>query len=156
MPSPNASPARFEFSGLTAQIESSVAAERMMATLSSGFAVLAGVLSAIGIYGVISYLVARRRNEIGIRIALGAGQGRILVMVLRETGKVLLAGLGAGVVLSLAAATSARTMLFGLEPYDVRTLVLAAVLLSVVALIAAFVPARRAARLDPITALRDD
>jgi predicted permease len=148
--------ARFAFSEFTTQIESSVAAERLMATLASGFGVLAGVLAAIGIYGVISYLVDRRWNEIGIRMALGASRGRILMMVLRATMKVLIAGLSAGILLSLVAATSARAILFGLKPYDVRTLVAAAAVLSAVALVAAYVPARRAARLDPMTALREE
>jgi predicted permease len=148
--------ARFAFSEFAMQIESSVAAERLMATLASGFGVLAGVLAAIGIYGVISYLVDRRRNEIGIRVALGASRGRILIMVLRATMKVLIAGLSAGILLSLLAATSARAILFGLKPYDVRTLVAAAAVLSIVALLAAYVPARRAARLDPMTALREE
>ena len=148
--------ARFAFSEFRSQIESSLAAERLMATLSSAFGVLAGVLAAIGIYGVISYLVDRRRNEIGIRMALGAGRGRILLMVLRETGKMLLIGLSAGIVLSLLAATFARAMLFGLKPYDVRPLLIAAAMLSMVALLSAYVPARRAARLDPMTALREE
>jgi len=148
--------ARFTFYQLKTQVQDSLLAERLMATLSSAFGILAAALSAIGIYGVISYLVARRRNEIGIRMALGAGRRNIHAMVLRESGTVICVGLAAGAALSLGAATFARSMLFGLQVYDVGTLVSAAVLLALVALLAAWLPARRAAGIDPMAALRDD
>jgi ABC-type antimicrobial peptide transport system permease subunit len=101
-------------------------------------------------------MVERRRNEIGIRMALGAGQRRIIRLVLRETGLLLLIGLVTGVGLSLATARTAASMLFGLKPTDVLTYLLATVSLSAVAALASFLPARRAARLDPMAALRNE
>ncbi|MBZ5617673.1 MAG: ABC transporter permease [Acidobacteriia bacterium] len=148
--------ARYEFGEFKTLIRDSLLRERLMATLSSSFGLLAGVLSAIGLYGVISYLVARRRNEIGIRMALGADRREILTMVLKESGRLLTAGLAAGTVLSLGAARFASTLLFGLTPYDGATLVTAVVILAAVALAASYLPARRAARLDPVVALRDE
>ena len=148
--------AHFSFQEYKALIDESLLPERLMATLSSAFGVLAALLSAIGIYGVISYLVARRRNEIGIRMALGANRREIIFMILRETGRVLMIGLAVGTVLSLFAARFARTMLFGLKPYDAVTVISAAALLALVGLAATYLPARRAASLDPMAALRDE
>jgi len=125
-----------------------------MATISGFFGALAGLLAVIGLYGVISYMVVQRTNEIGIRMTLGAGRGEILVMVWREAGALLATGLAAGLLLALAGGKAARTLLFGLEPYDPLTLAVAAALLAAVALAASFVPARRAAKLDPMAALR--
>jgi ABC-type antimicrobial peptide transport system permease subunit len=105
---------------------------------------------------VISYIVERRRNEIGIRMALGAGQKKIIRLVLRETGILLLIGLGAGIVLASAAARAAASMLFGLKPTDPLTYVLAVAGLAMIAALASFLPALRAARLDPIVALRNE
>jgi ABC-type antimicrobial peptide transport system permease subunit len=103
---------------------------------------------------VISYVVARRRNEIGIRIALGAGRGQVIGMVMREARRLLLAGIAAGIVLALIAGNSASSLLYGLKPYDPLTLLLAVALLSAIAALASFLPARRAARVDPMVALR--
>jgi predicted permease len=128
--------------------------ERLMAMLSGFFGVLAVLLAGIGVYGVISYMVSRRRNEIGIRMALGARRVQVLRMVIREAALLLGIGIAAGTVFSLVAGRSARSLLFGLEAYDPLTLLAAAVLLAGVALGAALLPARRAARLDPMTALR--
>ncbi|MGA2742780.1 MAG: FtsX-like permease family protein [Bryobacteraceae bacterium] len=110
----------------------------------------------IGLYGVISFLVARRRNEIGIRLALGAERGQVVAMVMREAGRMLAIGIVAGAALSLVAGRSAGSLLFGLKPYDPLTLVGAAVLLAGIATAASFVPARRASNLDPMAALRDE
>ena len=127
-----------------------------MATLSGFFGVLAALLATIGLYGVISYMVARRTNEIGIRMALGADRRDVMKMILREGGLLLVFGVATGTVLALAAATVARSMLFGLQPYDPATLGTAIVLLAAVTLAASYLPARRAAKLDPMAALRDE
>ncbi len=146
--------AAFHFRVFQEQVRESLTQDRLMATLTGFFGMLAAVLASLGIYGVMSYTVARRTNEIGIRMALGAQQGRILSMILREASELLLIGLVIGVGLSLAATRVTRTMLFGLEPHDPLTLALAAALLAGVAVAASYMPARRAARLDPMTALR--
>jgi putative ABC transport system permease protein len=145
-----------DFSVFKTQIEETLVPESLMATLSGFFGLLAGVLAVIGLYGVISYTVAQRRNEIGIRMALGAGRGSILKMVLRGAGALIAAGLAVGTVLALLGARAASSLLFGLRPYDPATLILAVVLLATVSLLAAAIPARRAARLDPMNALRDE
>ncbi|HEY6049695.1 MAG TPA: FtsX-like permease family protein, partial [Thermoanaerobaculia bacterium] len=128
--------------------------EQLMAILSGFFGALAALLAMIGLYGVISYLVARRRNEIGVRIALGASRGDILRMVMREAGVLLAIGLAVGLVLSIAAATTARGFLFRLSPGDPATLAAGAALLALVSAAASLLPARRAAAVDPMQALR--
>jgi putative ABC transport system permease protein len=138
------------------QIRETLLWERLMATLSGFFGVLAGVLATFGLYGVISYMVARRRNEIGIRIALGADRGAVIELILREAAVLLGIGLGIGTAVALAAGATARSMLFGLQPYDPGTIVLAIAILGAVALAASYLPARRAARLDPMIALREE
>ncbi len=137
-------------------IQDGLLRDRLMAALSGFFGALAIVLAAIGLYGVISYLVERRRKEIGIRMALGAGQKRVIRLVLQETGILLLIGLVVGAVLALATARTAASMLFGLKPTDVPTYLLAVLVLTLVAALASFLPARRAARLDPMVALRNE
>jgi ABC-type antimicrobial peptide transport system permease subunit len=128
--------------------------ERLMAALTGFFGVLAAVMASLGLYGVMSYAVARRNSEIGIRMALGAQPGDILAMILREASVLLAVGLLLGTGLSLLATRATRTLLFGLEPHDPVTLALAAALLAAVAVTASYLPARRAARLDPMAALR--
>ena len=145
-----------EFGDFQKSIRDRMTPERMMATLSGFFGLLAAVLAMVGLYGVISFLVARRRNEIGIRLALGAERGQVVGMVMREAGRLLAMGIFVGGVLSLAAGNGARSLLFGLKPYDPVTLLAAALLLSLIAAGASFLPARRASRLDPMTALRDE
>jgi putative ABC transport system permease protein len=130
--------------------------ERLLATLSSFFGLLAAVLATVGLYGVIAYMVARRTNEIGIRMALGAAPRQILAMVLSEAGRLLAIGVAVGVVLTVAAGRWAASLLFGLKPYDPKTLAAAVVGLGLVAVAASVVPARRAANLDPMAALRDE
>ena len=137
-------------------IQDGLLRDRLMAVLSGFFGALAVVLAAIGLYGVISYMVGQRRNEIGIRMALGAGPPKIIRLVLRETGVLLLIGLAAGVALALVAARTAASMLFDLKPTDVLTYLLATLGLSAVAALASFLPAQRAARLDPMAALRNE
>ena len=128
--------------------------ERLMATLSGFFGLLAALLATVGLYGVISYIVARRRNEIGIRLALGARRGQVIGMVLRETLRLLLIGTLIGAALSLAAGRGAGSLLFKLKPYDPLTLAAAGSLLALIAIVASFLPARRASKVDPMEALR--
>jgi predicted permease len=136
------------------QIEDGLVRERLMAILSGFFGLLAAVLAMIGLYGVISYIVTRRRNEIGIRVALGANHGQVIGLVMREAGLLLVIGVSLGIVLSLAASRGAGSLLFGLAPYDPLTLALAAGLLAAIGALAGFLPAHRASKVDPMTALR--
>ena len=145
-----------EFRPLSRQIKESLTRDRLMATLSGSFGLLAGLLAILGLYGVISYMVARRRNEIGVRIALGADRRRVIGMVLREAGLLLAVGLAVGLLLAVWTARAAETLLFGLQPHDPVTLISAVLLLAAVALAASYGPARRAAALEPMQALRDE
>ncbi|HEX6772488.1 MAG TPA: FtsX-like permease family protein [Acidobacteriaceae bacterium] len=135
-------------------IRDNLVGERMMAMLSGFFGVLAALLVVIGLYGVLSYFITQRRNEIGIRIALGADSGRVIGLVLRDTAVMLTMGVAVGTVLSLVAGRAATTMLFGLKPYDAATLTFAVLLLAAIAVLASLLPALKASRLDPMTALR--
>ena len=144
----------FEFDSFNRMMNQSLVRERLMAILSGFFGLLAAVLATIGLYGVISYLVARRTNEIGIRMALGANRLSVVGMIVREAGALLGIGVVIGVVLSMFAARAARTLLFGLQPNDPLTLIGAVLLLSAVTLLASYLPARRASRVDPMIALR--
>jgi predicted permease len=144
------------FRDFARMLRESLMRERLMATLSGFFGGLAAVLAMIGLYGVISYLVVRRRNEFGVRMALGAGRREILALVMREAGLLLAIGVGTGVVLSLAASRAAGALLYGLKPGDPLTLALAISGLAAVAVAASLLPARRAAALDPMDALRDE
>jgi|ERR1043166_4287894 predicted permease len=145
-----------EFRSLSAQLQESLLREKLMAALSGGFGLLAGLLATLGLYGVISYMVARRRNEIGVRIALGADRTRVILLVLREAVLLLGVGLTAGVVIAMWAGRAAATLLFGLQPYDPVSMVAAVALLTGIALAASYGPARRAAGLEPMVALRDE
>jgi predicted permease len=145
-----------DFHPYNTMVKQTLLRERLLATLSGFFGVLAAVLATIGLYGVISYLVVRRTNEIGIRMALGATPARILSMVVREAATLLAAGLIAGIVLALIAGRQAAALLYELKPYDPPTMLVAALGLSIVALTATLLPARRAARLEPTTALREE
>lgn len=136
------------------QIRDRMNQDRLIAQLVSFFGALALILACIGLYGVMAHGVARRTNEIGIRMALGAKGGNIAWMVLRETLLLVVAGLVLGVPAALLSARLIATQLFGLSPTDPLTLVAAAVVLTVVALLAGYIPARRASRVDPLTALR--
>ncbi len=130
--------------------------ERLMASLSAFFGFLAALLAMIGLYGIVSFMVVRRRNEIGVRMALGATRRDILVLVLREAGTLLAIGLAIGIVLAVGAGSLARSLLYGLGPGDPATILAAVAGLSAVAAAASLLPARRAARLDPVTALREE
>jgi ABC-type antimicrobial peptide transport system permease subunit len=124
--------------------------------VSGFFGLLAVVIAGVGLYGVISYMVVRRTNEIGIRMALGARPGNIIQTVVSRATLLVSIGIAVGVVIGVVAAQAARTMLFGVQPYDVPTVVLAALALMVVALAASCGPAVRAVRIDPLAALRSD
>jgi putative ABC transport system permease protein len=145
-----------EFHVFKSQVRDSLLRERLMATLSGFFGFLAALLATIGLYGLISYTVVRRTNEIGIRMALGAQRGDVVRMILREAGILLGIGLATGVGLSLMAAKTASSLLFGLKPSDPLTLAAAIAALAAVTLAASFLPAQRASRLDPMVALRDE
>jgi putative ABC transport system permease protein len=146
----------FDFAGLQDQIRQSLQAEQLLATLSGFFGALAVVLAMIGLYGVMSYTVAERTSEIGIRMALGAGRADVTSMILRKAATLLVAGLAVGAGLALAAASAASALLFGLKPRDPGTLGIAAAVLAAVALGASYLPARRAAALDPIASLKEE
>ena len=138
------------------QISERLLPERLMATLSGFFGGLAALIATIGLYGVMSYMVTRRKTEIGIRMALGADSTRVIRMVMRESAILVTAGLVAGAALAIYGARQASTLLFGLEPGDPITLALATAGLGVIAALASYVPAHRAARLDPTVALRQE
>ena len=144
------------FSVFDTMIREGLLRERLMATLSGFFGFLAAILAMIGLYGVISYMVARRRNEIGIRMALGADRSSIVALIMQEAGTLLGIGLTIGTVLALIAGSTASALLFGLRPSDPWTLTMAALSLAAVAAAASFLPARRAATLDPMQALREE
>jgi putative ABC transport system permease protein len=144
------------FSVLKTQIREGLLREQLMATLSGFFGALATILAMVGLYGVISYMVVRRRNEIGVRMALGASRNDILVMVLREAAILLGVGLLVGTGLALAAGTAAASMLYGLKPGDPLTLGAAITGMIIVALLASLLPAQRAATVHPMEALREE
>ena len=114
------------------------------------------MLATVGLYGVMSYMVARRRSEIGIRMALGASRGDVLNLVLREAGMLLAVGLAIGTGLAIAAGRTASSLLFGLKATDPVTIGLSVTLLAAVAIVASFIPAMRAARVEPMLALREE
>ncbi len=129
---------------------------RLLADLSSVFGGLALLLAAIGLYGVRAYAVARRSLEIGIRVALGADRRAILMMIVRETGFLVLLGVSPGLAAAYTAAHSIRSMLYGVEAHDLPTFAIAAVVTIAVALLAGYLPARRAAGVDPMVAIRHE
>src|SRR5271163_1581715 len=145
-----------QFVDFQQNIQDSLVGDRMMAMLSGFFGLLAAVLVVVGLYGVLAYLIAQRRNEIGIRIALGAHRWQVIALVMRDTALMLLAGTAIGLPLALLAGRSASAMLFGLKPYDPLTLGFAVALLAVIAALASWLPARSAANLDPVAALRSE
>jgi ABC-type antimicrobial peptide transport system permease subunit len=127
---------------------------RTTASLVGGFAVLALVLSVVGLYGVIAYSVAQRTREIGVRMALGASRQSVHTLILKEAGLLITMGIALGLILSVTAATLMRKLLFGTAVWDVSTLAGVAAVLGSAALVASYIPARRAARVNPIEALR--
>jgi putative ABC transport system permease protein len=146
----------FHFAVLQTEVHDTLQRERLMASLSGFFGFLAALLATIGLYGVISYMVIRRRSEIGIRMALGANRSRVLRLIMREAAMLLAIGLGTGTILALLLAKAAASLLFGLKARDPETFVLSISLLAIVSLAASALPAYRAARVDPLDALRNE
>jgi ABC-type antimicrobial peptide transport system permease subunit len=136
------------------QRDDSLSVEKLAATLAAAFGVLATILAAIGLYGVMAFLVARRTREIGIRIALGAVTGNVLWLVLREV--LLLVGLGVAIGLPAALAVTRllESQLYSIAPGDPWVISLAVLGIAAAAAVSAYIPARRATRVDPVTALR--
>jgi putative ABC transport system permease protein len=145
-----------DFESMSYAVETTAAQPRFRALLLGLFGLLALVLAAAGIFGVISYSVSRRTHELGIRIALGASPHAMRQMVLGEGGKLAAEGLGIGAVAALVLTRFLRSELYGIGAMDPATFVGAGILLAGVALAACYVPARRAMRIDPISALRDE
>ena len=125
-----------------------------MAALSGFFGALAMILAAIGLYGVVAYIVVQRQSEIGIRMALGAARWRVVAMVTREVALLLSIGIAIGMTGALALARTAQSLLFGIAARDPTTFVAVPIVLAAVAALSSFLPARRATRLDPMTTLR--
>jgi predicted permease len=144
------------FSNFHQAIQEGLIRDRLMATLSGFFGLLAVLLAVIGLYGVMSYMVAQRRSEIAIRMALGAGRANILKLVMGESGTLLAVGLVIGIGLTIAGGRAATALLFGLKPTDPITLATALLSLSLAATLASVLPARRAARNEPMQALRNE
>lgn len=145
-----------KFQTLADQVNESLVQERLSALLSGFFGPLALILAMIGLYGTFSYSVTQRRKEFGVRMALGAQTAAIMTLVMRDLIAVLAGGLAAGILISLAATRVLQLMLFGLAPHDITTMVLAAGVLSAVGLLAGYIPARRATKVDPMTTLRQE
>ena len=139
---------------MSAQVASSIMPQRIAGGVLSLFGVVALVLASIGLYGVIAYAVARRTHEFGIRFALGATRRDILTLMLGQGLRVVAIGAVTGIALSVLATMALRPLLLGMNPIDPFSFIVAPVLLAAVALLASLLPARRAARLDPLEALR--
>src|SRR6185437_3195287 len=138
------------------QIAATMQQERVFADLTAAFGVLALVLAAIGIYGILAYSVSRKTNEIGIRMALGARSGQVMRIVLGEAAWMTGIGIAAGLGGALALGRVVASLLYGLKPWDPLTLTSAAAVLVLVSIAASWIPARRAAAIDPMKALRHE
>jgi ABC-type antimicrobial peptide transport system permease subunit len=141
---------------LPQQVRENVYLDRVVGILSAAFAALATLLAAVGLYGVLAYSVAQRRREFGVRMALGADARRVRALVVGQVGRLTAAGGAAGVVGALALGHAARSLLFGVGGADPASVAAAAAVLAAVALGAAYLPARRASRVEPMRALRPD
>ena len=144
----------YDMRTLDDQVEISLLTERLLAALSSVFGCLATLLAAVGLYGVMSFMVARRTREIGIRMALGAGQGSVVWMVLRETLTLAAIGVAIGLGGAYAVTRLIQAQLFGVHPTDLLTMAAASLGIAAVTALAGYVPARRATGIDPMNALR--
>ncbi|HEY6320805.1 MAG TPA: FtsX-like permease family protein, partial [Thermoanaerobaculia bacterium] len=141
---------------MSEQIDQSLAPQRALARLAGFFGLLALLLAAVGLYGVMSYSVARRTNEVGLRMALGAPRAEVIGLVMRDTARLVAAGVAAGLVAAVATTRLAASQLFGLSAFDPSTVTAATLAMVAVALAAGFLPARRAADTDPMVALRHE
>jgi ABC-type antimicrobial peptide transport system permease subunit len=141
---------------LTDRVNETLVRERLMLRLAIGFGMVAMLLASVGLYGTLAHAVARRTREIGVRVALGAEPGRMVAMVLREAMILTAIGLVIGLPLAIGVGNALRAFLFDVPPRDPVTLAASCLVLTVVALVAAYVPARRASRIDPSAALRAD
>jgi ABC-type antimicrobial peptide transport system permease subunit len=130
--------------------------ERLLSILSVGFALLASLLAVIGLHGVLTFVVARRTREIGIRIALGADKGNVIRLIMREMVPLILIGIAAGMITGLLCGRLVESQLFDVKATDLPVYVIGAAILLAAALIAAFLPAWRASRIDPMIALRHE
>ena len=139
---------------LSSALDQSVAEPRLRATLLGLFAMLAVALAAIGVYGVVSYLVGQRTQEIGVRRALGARAVDVMAMLVREAMRPVMIGIAVGIAGAFALTRALSSMLFGISSTDALTYVVACSVLALAALVASIVPARRALRVDPIAAVR--
>jgi predicted permease len=146
----------FEPQPMEQVVEKSIANKRFSMALLASFAGLAVLLASIGIYGVLSYLVGQRTREIGIRMALGAAHSDVLGMVLKDGARMTVLGVGIGIAAALVLTRLMSSMLFGVNPTDLATFAVVALTLSAIAMLACYLPARRAMRIDPLIALRDD
>ena len=144
------------FSNLEGQVDDSIAAERVMALLAVFFAVSALLVTAIGLYGVLSYSTARRTSEIGIRVALGAERGQVVSLVFRENAWIAAAGSALGLLVAVLASRALRTFLYGTSPCDPWVMTLSLAVLCLIAAVASLIPAIRAASVDPMKALRTE
>ncbi|HKS83731.1 MAG TPA: ABC transporter permease [Candidatus Acidoferrales bacterium] len=143
-----------QFKLLSTQIRETLVQDELMATLCGFFGGLAVLLAAIGLYGVISYTVAQRTNEIGVRMALGAQRSGVVMLIMREVGVLIGIGVVVGIGLALAGGKAAASLLYGLKAHDPLTIVLTVVILAAIGFVASLIPARRATRVDPMVALR--
>jgi predicted permease len=144
----------YDMRSMESQVDQILNVERAVATMSGFFGLLAATLAAVGLYGVMAYTVTRRTREIGIRMALGAERSYVLWLVLREVLLMLAIGVGFGLPTALLLGRYVESQVYGVSPHDVITLAVSVVALAVIAMLAGFVPARRAATVDPIRALR--
>jgi ABC-type antimicrobial peptide transport system permease subunit len=138
------------------QVRENVFLDRLLTVLSASFAALATLLAAVGLYGVLAYTVAQRTREIGLRMALGADRQNVLGLILRDGMRLVLVGVGIGMVLALAATRLMASFLFGVSPLDPLVFAVIPLGLAAATLVATYLPARRAAGTDPLTALRAD
>jgi len=139
---------------LEKQQQESLIAERLVAALSAGFGILATLLAAIGVYGVMAYVVAQRTREIGVRMALGADRGDVVWLVMKEVLALAAIGIAIGLPVALALTKLAKSQLFGIQPNDAMNIALATTAIALVAALSGYIPARRATLVDPVRALR--